>query len=138
MLAPAVEIHRLSLRSAAGDQSSVKPCIAVAVGRCRMKHEMNGVRVAVHQSSRRSDRRKLVSITASPSRGGGVGDRAHMDDSVELAALEPVASGRRAAQNRQAAAWQIPPLAVAAEDVADDDDIGAPGVVEAARQYSTR
>ena len=28
---------------------------------------MNGVRVSVHQSSRRSDRRKLLSITASPS-----------------------------------------------------------------------
>ena len=28
---------------------------------------MNGVRVCVHQSSRRSDSRKLLSITASPS-----------------------------------------------------------------------
>jgi len=28
---------------------------------------MNGVRVAVHQSSRRSDSRKLFSITRSPS-----------------------------------------------------------------------
>src|ERR1035441_5104054 len=86
---------------------------------------MNGVRVAVHQSSRRSDSRKLFSITRSPSAavvsemapmwmtasslrlssqainseivlhhqvavgGGGVGNGAHVDDRLELAAVEP-------------------------------------------------
>ena len=53
---------------------------------------------------------------------GGVGDRAHVDDGVELAAIEPARTGRPGGTT--SASWrlrEIAPLAVGAEHVVDHD-----------------
>ena len=91
---------------------------------------MNGVRVAVHQSSRRSDRRKLLSITASPSVDGRVRDGAEMDHRVELAPVEPAEQVGRRHHVGDLALLQVAPLAVRAEPVVHGD-VGAAGLVEA-------
>ena len=91
---------------------------------------MNGVRVAVHQSSSRSDRRKLFSITRSPS----------VAVVSEIAPMWTTASSLRPSSQRSQvggrheigdlALGEIAPFGVMAEHVIDDD-IGAPGLVEA-------
>ena len=91
---------------------------------------MKGVRVAVHQSSSLSERRKLVSMTRSPS----------VAVVSEIAPMWMTASSLRPSSQREQvgrrhdvgelALLQIAPLAVGAEHVVDDD-VGAAGLVEA-------
>ena len=91
---------------------------------------MNGVRVAVHQSSSLSDRRKLVSITRSPS----------VAVVSEIAPMWMTASSLRPSSQREQvggrhhvgelALGEVAPLAVGAEHVVDDD-VAAARLVEA-------
>ena len=90
---------------------------------------MNGVRVAVHQSSSRIERRKLFSITRSPSVAVVSGNRAQVDDGVELAAVKPARQIRRRHEVGQLALGEIAPLAVGTEKVANGH-IGPPRIVE--------
>src|SRR5580700_11258665 len=65
---------------------------------------MNGVRVAVHQSSSFSDRRKLFSITASPS----VAVVAEMAPRwMTASSLRPASQSRRAAGGTKSASWRF-------------------------------
>ena len=91
---------------------------------------MNGVRVAVHQSSSRSERRKLVSITRSPS----------VAVVSEIAPMWMTASSLRPSSQREQvgrrhdvgdlALGRLRHLPSVAEHVVDGD-VGAPGLVEA-------
>ena len=91
---------------------------------------MNGIRASVHQSSSRSEQRKLVSITRSPS----------VAVVSEIAPMWMTASSLRPSSQREQVGrrhdigdlplGEVAPLAVGAEHVVDHD-IGAPGLVEA-------
>ena len=83
---------------------------------------MNGVRVTVHQSSRRSDRRKLFSITRSPS-VAVVSEMAPMW--MTASSLRPCEPGHQFGRRHQVgdlALGQIAPFGVVlAEQVVDHD-----------------
>ena len=90
--------------SACGDQSSSKPCCAVAIGRGRRRIDERrpGRRAPVEQAQRQAE----IGLDHEVAVGrGGVGDRAEMDHGVELAAVEPARTGRRAGRSRRAGAW---------------------------------
>ncbi len=76
---------------------------------------MNGVRVVAHQSSSRSDSRKLCLDDEIAVGRGGRGDGAEMDDGVELAAVEPAQQVGRRHEIGELAGGEIAPFAVAAE-----------------------
>ncbi len=65
---------------------------------------MNGVRDSVHQSSRRSDRRKLLSITASPSRAvvSEIAPRW-----MTASSLRPSSQRGRSAGGMKSASWRF-------------------------------
>src|SRR5580692_9578920 len=88
---------------------------------------MNGVRVAAHHSNRRSDSRKLFSMTASPS-VAVVEEMAPM--CTTASSLRPSSQRNRSAGGTKLAIGEIAPLAVAAENVVDGN-VGAAGLVEA-------
>ena len=91
---------------------------------------MNGVRVAVHQSSS-LQREAEIGVDDEVAVGrGGVRDRAHVDDGVELAAVEPGEQVGGRHHVGQLTLGDIAPLAVGAEHVVDDD-VGAARLVEA-------
>ena len=87
---------------------------------------MNGVRVAAHQSKRRSESRKLVSMMASPS-------VAVVDEMAPrcttASSLRPSSQRMRSAGGTKSASWrlaEIAPLAVTAETIVDDNVGSAP------------
>ena len=91
---------------------------------------MNGVRVAAHQSSSRSDRRKLVSSTRSASVAvvSEMAPRWMTASSLRLSSQLEQLAGRH--HVGEPALAEVAPLLVAAEMVVDDD-VAAPGLVQA-------
>ena len=93
---------------------------------------MNGVRVAVHQSS--SFREAEVGVEDEIAvGGGGIGDGPEMQDGVELAAVEPPHQLARRHHVGELALTEIAPLAFIAESVVDHD-VGPPRLGEASDQ----
>ena len=98
---------------------------------------MNGTRAPVHQSSRRSERRKLFSMTRSPS----VAVVSEMAPRwMTASSLRPSSQREQVGRRDQVgdlALGEVAPLAVVAEHVIDDD-VGPPGLVEGWRPRSSR
>ena len=90
---------------------------------------MNGVALAVHQSSSRIEKRKLVSITRSPS----VAVVSEMAPRwMTASSLRPFSQSASSAGGTMSASWRLArflPLAVMAEQVADHD-VAAARVVQ--------
>ena len=92
---------------------------------------MNGVRVArapVEQAQRQAE---IVLHHQIAVGGGGVGNRAHVDDGVELAAVEPVHQFGRRHQVGDLALGQIAPFGVVVAEQVVDHDVGRARLVEA-------
>ena len=98
---------------------------------------MNGVRVAAHQSNRRSESRKLVFDDGVAIGCGRRRNGAKMHHGVELAAVEPAQQVGRRHEVGELPAAEIAPLAVTAETIVDGN-VGPPGLVEARNDDSTR
>ena len=90
---------------------------------------MNGVALAVHQSSSRIDSRKLVSITRSPSVAVVSEIAPRWMTASSRRPFEPVHQFRRRHEVGELALGEIAPFAVMAEHVANRD-VGAAGVVQ--------
>ena len=129
MLAAAVEVHRPEPAQCRRRPVVVEAVRAVAIGRRRRSVDEGraGRRAPVEQPQRQPE----VGVEHEVAVGrGGVGDRAQVDDGVELAAVEP---GEQLAGRHhvgQLALGEIAPFAVAAEHVVDDD-VAAAGLVQA-------
>ena len=90
---------------------------------------MNGVAFAVHQSSSRIDRRKLVSITRSPSVAVVSEIAPRWMTASSRRPFSQSASSRRRHDIGELALGEIAPFAVMAEHVANGD-VGAAGVIQ--------
>ena len=130
MLAPAVEIHRLQLAQSLRRPVVGKAVAAVAVscGRGGVDERRAGLRAPVEQAQRQAE---IVLHHQVGVGGGGVGDRAHVDDGVELAAVQPIHQLGRRHQVGHPALGQIAPFGVVMAQQVVDDDIGGARLVEA-------
>ena len=104
VLAPAVEIHRLELAQRRRRPVVVEALRAVAIGRGRggIDERRARRRAPVEQAQRQAE---IVLHHQVAVGRGGVGDGAHVDDGVELAAVEPAPSARPAAPSRRR--WRL-------------------------------
>ena len=85
---------------------------------------MNGVRLAVHQSSRRSDSLKLFSRTKSPSLAVVSEIASHMNDRVELATMKPPGELTWRNDIGQLPFGEIAPFVAGAHGIGDDNVAG--------------
>ena len=125
MLAPAVKIHRLELAQTFRRPVVVEAFAAVAIGRRRggIDERRARRRAPVEQAQRQAE---IVLHHQVAVGCGGVGNGAHVDDRLELAAVEPGHQFGRRHQIGHPALGQIAPFGVVlAEQVVDHDVAGA-------------
>ena len=111
MLAPAVEIHRLELAQGGERPIVVEALGAVAIGRRRrsVDERRARLRAPVEQAQRGAE---IVFHHQVAVGRGGVGNGAHMDDRLELAAVQPAHQFGRRHQIGDLALGQIAPFGV--------------------------
>ena len=129
MLAEAVEIHRPEMAQRRRRPVVGEAVRAVAVGGGRRSVDEGRLvgRTPLEQPQRKPEVGAKNEVAVGR---GGVGDRADVDDGVELAAVEPGEQVLGRHHVGELALRQIAPFAVRTEDIVDDD-VAAAGLVEA-------